>query len=367
MADPAICFAPSSEFALTLGRRVAREFEASHRSRFADWSVWAIAAGYVGAGALAYALILRSSPGAAGTIALAVLGGCCAFMVMATVGHAAAHGALTPRRWLSDFVLFASFAVIGVSGRLWRDRHVGLHHQLPNLPGTGIDGDGSSLLRLLPHKRWRPAHALQRFYAPLLYALAVPHMAWLEDFQLLAAARRAVPAGYRGWCVLAEFAGAKLLHLILLIAIPTLLLHPPIWALLGTYAIAMTVSSTAFLALTIGTHLSDMAEFPAPNAGGKLAHDWATHQVMTTIDWMPTNALVTALLAAVNADVAHHLFPQYSHHHAALLSRIIAEEAAAHGVPYRKASFARVLQGHWRHLTRLGQPEEIVMSAARRS
>jgi linoleoyl-CoA desaturase len=357
MREKAIRFASASNFALALGRRVAREFEASRPSRFADWSVWALASGYMAIGALAYVAILDGGLGAGGTVALAMLGGLCAFLVMATIGHAASHGTLTPRRWLGDLVLLASFAAVGVSGRLWRDRHVRLHHRLPNLPGTGVDGDGSAVLRLLPHKLRRPAHALQRLYAPLLYTFAILHMAWLEDFQLLAAARRDEPAEYRNWRALAEFAGAKLLHLIVLVAIPALVLHPPLWALLAGYAIVMATSSLAFLLLTIGTHLSDMTEFPMPDADGGLAHDWATHQVMTSVDWMPTSPLVTALLGGANADVAHHLFPRYSCRHAALLSRIVAEEAAAHGVRYRRASLARIIRGHWRHLTRLGRSE----------
>jgi len=357
MADIVIRFAPASDFAIALQQRVAREFESSPQSRFADWSVWALAFVYLAIGGLAYLAILAGGWSGAGTIALAVLGGCCAYMVMATIGHAAAHHALTPRRWLSDLVLFTSFAVVGISGKLWRDRHVRLHHRLPNLPGTGVDGDGSSVLRLLPHKPWRPAHTLQPLYAPFLYMLAVLHMAWLEDFQLLAAARRDEPQNYRTWPALVEFAGAKLLHAVLLIAVPALVLHPPVWALLGTYAVAMCVASLTFLLITVGTHLSDMAEFPMPDADGRLVHDWVTHQVITSVDWMSTNSIVTALLGGANADVAHHLFPEYSHRHATLLSRIVLEVAEAHGVRYCRASFGHVLFAHWRHLARLGRPE----------
>ncbi|HVM81814.1 MAG TPA: fatty acid desaturase [Stellaceae bacterium] len=357
MARPAIRFAPSSDFAGAIGRRVSDEFRASGKSRFADWTVWTLAGGYFAIAALAYGAILGGGFGATATLGLAVLGGVSAFMTMAIIGHDASHGSLSSGKWLNELVLFVAFAVLGISGALWGSRHVRVHHQLPNLPGTGIDADGSALLRLSPHKPWRPGYALQPLYAPFVYMLGVLNMTWIEDFHYLAEARRSGTAEFRGWRSLLEFAGAKVLHLALFFVIPALALHPPVWGLLATYAVAMTMSSATFLVIAIGAHISELSEFPMPDRNGRLPHDWATHQVVTAVDWMPTNPFVAAIVGGANADVAHHLFPQYSHCHVAFLSRIVAEEAAAHGVPYRKVSFAQMFRAHWRHVSSLSRPQ----------
>ena len=108
--------------------------------------------------------------------------------------------------------------------------------------------------------------------------------------------------------------------------------------------------------LVVGTHVSNLAEFPEPDAQGRLPHDWATHQLVTSVDWAPTHRLAVLLSSGANAHAAHHLFPGHHHRHLALLSRIVAETAAEHGVPHCVTSFSGMLRGQWRQLVVLSRP-----------
>jgi linoleoyl-CoA desaturase len=359
-----LSFAPPSAFARALQCRVNSDFAGADRDRFADAGQWGVAAAFFAAGVAAYGAMLFGGVGVVATALLAAAASLCALMLIFILGHEAAHGAISPRRWVNESLVFAIFAVLGVSGALWRDRHVRLHHRFANLPGTGIDTDGSAVLRLSPHKMWHRLHALQPFYAGFLYVVVLLHLAWIEDALHLLAARRHSPAGFGSGRSLAAFAATKLLHVTLFLIVPAMVLRPSPAGLLAAYVFATGVVSVIFIVLQVGTHVSDLAAFPMPDAEGRVAHDWATHQLLTSVDWLPTSRLATRLLGGANAHVAHHLFPGHSHRHAARLSRLIVETAAAHGLPHRVVTLRGMVLGHLRHLVALSRPPQCLTPAA---
>jgi linoleoyl-CoA desaturase len=78
--------------------------------------------------------------------------------------------------------------------------------------------------------------------------------------------------------------------------------------------------------------------------------------LVTSVDWAPTSRLAVLLSGGANAHVAHHLFPGHHHRHLAMLSEIIAETAAEHGLRHRVTSFGGMVCGQWRHLVALSRP-----------
>lgn len=354
-----ISFAPRSAFARAVAARVSDAFAESGAQsgdhRYANWETWTWAAGWTAASLGAYAAVLFAHLPLILSAAAIVIAAAAAFCVVISIGHDATHGSLSARPWINALITFASFGTLGVSGALWRDRHVRLHHRVPNVAGNGIDADAFTLMRLAPDGAWRPVYRWQAFYAPFAYALGLIYVAWAEDFVEFRKAR-ANDASFRTGRALAEFAGTKILHLTLFVAIPAIVLSPSPLMLAGGYLLACAAASLAFVTATIGTHISDIAGYPAPDARGRLPHDWSTHQMLTAVDYAPTSRFVVALAGGANAHAAHHLFPGMSHRHAIWLSRIIAEEAAAHGVPYTKVTFAESLRAHWRLLVALSKP-----------
>ena len=354
MRRPALHFAPSGAFARDL-RRSLRQLATKGAPRHGDPAQWLRGGVCTRAGLAAYGLLLsgRLTPGAA--VLAIVAAAFCAFLLIVQLGHDAAHGALSSRGWINRAIVLGVFAILGVDGVLWRDRHIRLHHQVVNLPGTGIDADSVTLLRLAPDKPWHWWYRLQPLYAPLVYALGHASVMWVEDFIGFRAARAERRPEFAGVAPLARFLAGKALHLLVFVLLPLLVLRPgPATALLG-YALASAVIAHCFVLLVVGTHVSDLAAFPLPDAEGRLAQDWATHQLATAVDWAPTSRLAAWLSGGANAHAAHHLFPRYSHCHLATLSALVAEQAAMHGLQHRVTSFRGMVLGHCRHVIALSR------------
>jgi linoleoyl-CoA desaturase len=358
---PRLQFAPPGAFSRAVNRRVQEFFAQSGDHRYGDRAQELRTAGLVGLSVAAYVLLLMGAGGrvggnvwiVAGLIAVAAFG---AFMLIVQVGHDAAHGAISPHGIVNRIALFVTFGILGVDGRLWRDRHVRLHHTAANLPGTGIDADSMTIMRLAPDKPWRRLYRLQPLYVPVLYALGHFSLAWIED---IAGFRAARAAGHREFIrrgAGASFIGGKAVHLALFLVLPAFALHPNPIALMLGYLLASAVIAIAFATLVIGTHVSDLAAFPQPDAAGNLPHDWATHQFMTSVDWAPANAFAVLASGGANAHVAHHLFPGYNHRHMAWVSRIIAKTAAEHGVAHQVTTFRGMVASQWRHIVALSRP-----------
>jgi linoleoyl-CoA desaturase len=225
----------------------------------------------------------------------------------------------------------------------------------PNVAGTDIDADGSILIRLSPHKPWHPWHRFQVYYALPLYGLVLPHLALIEDFAYLAKARHETPHLFRTRAII-EFILTKTIHLSWALVIPYLVLKPPLAALLLYYLVATATASALFVLINVGSHISDEAEFLVSDPAGTINHDWATHQLLTSIDWSPQSTLAVGLTGGANAHTAHHLFPEAAHCHNTRLSKIISDCAHDHGLRQNVLSFYGMLSAHARHLSKMSKP-----------
>jgi linoleoyl-CoA desaturase len=117
------------------------------------------------------------------------------------------------------------------------------------------------------------------------------------------------------------------------------------------------VSSCAFVYLLIGTHFAEQTEFPETDADGVISGDWATHAMITSLDWNPGSRFAHTIAGGANAHAAHHLFPNLSHRHYRALTPIIAETAREFGIPYNATTFSRMIASHFRFLKRVGRGE----------
>lgn len=322
---------------------------------FADRGQWLWSLSFLGLLGASYGLLLALPVGPV-SLLLAVGGGALAYVVIAAFCHDASHGTLHRHDWVNDLAVYLGFAVMGIHGPLWRYRHLKKHDPFPNVEGSDVDADGSVLIRLSPHKPWLWFHRFQPLYAPFLYALVLVHVAWVEDFMHWRKAAKEAPAQFTGPRMWASFFGAKAIHLAICVAIPMAVLQPSLGALLVGYLLATGTASLLFVLINVGSHITDVAEFPKPDETGRVGSDWATHQLTTAIDWSPTNTLFIALTGGANAHAAHHLFPGVAHCHNAGLSRIVARHAGEHGLRYHLLGFGGMLSAHWRHLRALALP-----------
>ena len=286
---------------------------------------------------------------------LALAGGLSAFMFGVSVAHDASHGALHRKPWVNRAALFFGFAIFGISGQLWGWRHTRVHHMYANVTGTEFDHEATEMLRLSPHSPWRPWHRFQPLYAPLFYAILFGAVTWILDYRYLRESRRVAPKPFATWQATAEFVATKVLHVLLMIVLPALCLDRGLPGLLAGYLVATCVPSLLFSALVVGTHIAEEATFHTPDETGALPHDWATHQMLTSVDWSPENRIAALLTGGANAHAAHHLFPNVAHCHMPALDKLVARKVAEHDIPRNLTSFRDLVRSHFRHLRTLSQ------------
>ncbi len=336
-------------------RRVDDYFCQTGKTRFADRSIMLKAAVFGGLIVGSYILILTHPLPLWTLLPLAFVFGTASLLMAINIGHDAAHHVLFRSAFWNDVAHGASFSLLGVSAYLWRMRHTKSHHIFPNVNGCDIDIDENPFVRLSPNQPWRWHFRFQHLYAPIAYVFVALYTVVWQDFVYLFKRRlanmtdiRHPPHQY------AIFALCKLLYFVAILAVPMLVLPLPLWQVLLGYLAMKAMASLVFVFLLIGTHFSDVTEFPAVAADGTFGHSWATHNLVTACDWSPHSRLAHFFVGGVNAHASHHLFPKVSHAHYRAIARIIEDTAGEFGVPYNKLTLPGIIRSHFRFLRNMG-------------
>lgn len=286
-------------------------------------------------------------------ISLGLAGAGVGFSVM----HDAGHRAYSKNNVLNS-LLFLSLDVLGGSSYVWNVKHNMLHHSFANLDGHDDDIDVGALGRLSPEQTRLPFHRFQHLYIWPLYGLLVAKWQFWDDFYCWATGRvggreMARPKGKDA----AILIGGKLVWFTLAFVIPSLLF--PIGWVIAFYLLQSFVQGLVLATVFQLAHCVEEAEFPAVPDDFQMEHDWATHQLMTTVDFARENRLVSWYIGGLNFQVEHHLFPRISHIHYPAISKIVEQTCAEYDVPYlAQPSLWRAIRSHFRHLRKLGRPAE---------
>jgi linoleoyl-CoA desaturase len=340
-------------------RRVDGYFRRTGKGRLADRSVLAKALLFGGLIVASYALVLWHPFPLWTLLPLAFVFGVSALLMAINVGHDAAHRVLFRSRLANDLVQAVTFSLLGVSAYLWQMRHTRSHHLFPNVNGCDIDIDENPFVRLSPNQPWRPHFRYQHLYAPFAYVFVALHTVLWQDFVYLFKRRLAnldgithPPHQY------AVFGLCKLAYFVVVLAVPMLVLPLSWWQVLLGYLAMKAAASLLFVFLLIGTHFSDVTDFPAVGAGASVGRSWALHNLATACDWAPHSRLAHFFVGGVNAHASHHLFPNVSHAHYRAIAGIIEDTAREFGVRYNNLTLAGIVASHFRFLRRMGHPPQ---------
>jgi linoleoyl-CoA desaturase len=197
---------------------------------------------------------------------------------------------------------------------------------------------------------------VQHWYAPLLYSLLTLYLAVYSDWHKLVTGRIGqTPLMERKWTDVAYFLATKAVYVTYALVIP--MLFHPVWLVLGVFFCVHALFGLTLSLVFQLAHIVEDLQFPQPDpANGRMATDWATHQVQTTADFAPRNWLATFYMGGLNFQVEHHLFHHVSHVHYPAIHHIVRETCAEYGVPYRCFGTVREAVGsHFRFLRQMGQ------------
>jgi linoleoyl-CoA desaturase len=279
-------------------------------------------------------------------------------LAMAGIGfgiqHDANHGAYSNRPGVNR-LMGMMLDVLGASSYLWKVKHNLSHHTFTNVVGGDDDINFLPFARLSPSQPHYRLHRFQHFYLWLLYWFLYPKWNFVDDFKNLiqgSIAGHTVQRPRR--LALAEFIGGKVVFLSWAFLVP--LCFHPWWVVLFFYATTALLLGTTLAVVFMLAHCVEEADFPRrPVATEPLPHSWAVHQVQTTVNFAPSNRLLTWYAGGLNFQIEHHLFPRICHIHYPRIAPIVREVCDEFGVRYGShASGFSALASHWRWLRRMG-------------
>jgi linoleoyl-CoA desaturase len=275
------------------------------------------------------------------------------------VMHDASHGAFSKNKTINN-ILSATLYLLGGFPPNWKQQHIRMHHTYTNVTGKDEDiAPPAGILRFSPHEKRTKIHKYQHIYAWFFYGLMTLSWAINKDFKQLRNYQKQnlSLAGKDTYTKLyAKMIAGKLLYFTLFLVLPIIVL-PIAWYWTVLFFIVAQFICGFILGIVFQTaHVMPSSEYPLPDESGKIEHDWAVHQLLTTADYAPKNKILSWYIGGLNFQVEHHLFPQISHVHYSKIAPIVKNTAQKYNIPYHvNKSFWSALYQHAKMLKQLGR------------
>ena len=272
------------------------------------------------------------------------------------VMHDGNHGSYSNKSWVNKFMGGTIYVLAG-NVYNWQVQHNVLHHTYTNIHGHDEDLDAGRIIRFTQEAEWHRFHKFQHYYSVFLYGLLTFNWALTTDFkQMRSYLKRKLSYG--------EAKSPKILWTTLII---TKMIYVSIWivlpivigiswwkVLLGFFVMHYTAGLILSIVFQLA-HVVDETTNPVPNDEGEIENTWAIHQLYTTANFAPKNAIVNWFTGGLNHQIEHHIFPNISHVHYSKIAEIVKETARECNLPYHEFKTMRgAVIAHFKHLRDLG-------------
>lgn len=279
---------------------------------------------------------------------------------MAGVGmnvmHDGNHGSYSNKSWINKFMGSTIYVLAG-NVYNWQVQHNVLHHTYTNIHGHDEDLDAGRIIRFTKEAQWYRFHKFQHYYSVFLYGLLTFNWAITTDFkQMRSYLKRKLSYGEAKspkilWTTLII---TKLLYISIWIVLPILIGITWWKVLLGFFIMHYTAGLILSIVFQLA-HVVEETANPIPNEDGEIENTWAIHQLYTTANFAPKNAIVNWFTGGLNHQIEHHIFPNISHIHYGKIAEIVKETAKECNLPYYEFKTMRgAVIAHFRHLRELG-------------
>lgn len=312
--------------------------------------------------AISYGLMIYS--GIAGwsfivTLGLALVFGLGAGAVAFNIMHDANHNGYSDNPKVNR-LLGLTVELVGLSSFIWRQQHNIWHHTYTNIAGLDEGLEMNGWVRNSPRDIWKPRHRFQHLYAPIVYAMAGVGLLIGRNFQVYFTGKSGDTFQYPPMSrndKLIFWAG-RLINLMIYLVIPAL-----VFGIGGALVIfALTSSVTGFVIATIlqMAHVMNDVDFPEPTGDPlKIENEWAIHEVQTTSNFAPNNAIINWYVGGLNYQIEHHLFPHMCHLLYPKIAPIVRATCEEYGLTYQSyPTFRAALKNHWQSLREFGRRPE---------
>lgn len=307
-----------------------------------------------------YGLILWGGFGPLAMWALTIVVGFGIAGIGFAVGHDALHGAYSDDKRVNRCVGWA-MDLIGGSSYLWKITHNVIHHTYTNIHGADEDLVVSPLLRLSPHAERRWFHRFQHWYALVLYSMTSLFWIFVKDYKYLLQKDLGPYTDRRH--SLKDLSGVALGKAIAYgwsLVLPFVVLEIPWWQVVVGIVTAHLIAGVTLGIVFQLAHVVEETQHPLPDAVGDMPQSWVVHELATTANFAPDNRFLGWYVGGLNFQVEHHLFPKVCSVHYPVLSALVRELAAKHGLPYNShPTFRSAVRSHLRTLKMFGATDVV--------
>lgn len=343
-----------SDFYIDLRKRVNEYFKDTNREKTGDYRIILKAVFFSISFIASYILLVFVDMPVWLSIPLCVYAGIITAGIGFNMMHDGSHGSFSQNKTLNKMAEL-SLNFLGCSSFFWNVKHVVVHHTYTNIDGMDDDIGNEPMLRLCETQKRYAFHGLQQYYFVFIYGLL--YLGWIFLLDFIKYFSRKVGNKeniHINTSTHVGFWSTKVIYSILFVALP-------IWQLgfvkfIIGYSVYMFVTGITISLVFQLAHCVENMAFDHPMKDGKIANDWATHQVATTSNFATQSKLVSFFTGGLNFQIEHHLFPKISHIHYPEISKIVKNVCAKHGISYfEQKTLLNAIVSHVKHLKEMGR------------
>jgi linoleoyl-CoA desaturase len=276
-----------------------------------------------------------------------------------SVMHDAIHGSYSNNKTV-NLLMGEVINLVGGASINWKIQHNVLHHTYTNVDDFDEDIDSPFFLRFSPNKKRIGIHRFQYIYAWFFYGLITVNWAFFADFDSLVRYKRkgliSSSSKYSFTFHFFKITILRLAYFAYTIALPILLTEATVLTVVLNFFLMHFVAGVILSSIFQPAHVMEISSYSNAKGGEAIPTDWASHQVMNTVNFATKNKLFTWFVGGLNHQVEHHLFPSICHVHYTKLSRIVRETAEEFNLPYHSLpTFRSAIWSHMKMLKQLGK------------
>lgn len=333
---------------------VDQYFEMHKLKKTGNWKLYSKAIILIPTAIGIYLYFLFGSYSAFIGIVLCLVMGLTLVSIAFNIMHDACHGSYSRKKWIND-LLGLTMNALGSDAYIWKIKHNVIHHTYTNVDGIDDDIAKSPLLRHCPTQKWAPAHRWQFIYMFLIYSLSTILWVFVTDMIKYFSKKIVVTEMKISVKEHLIFWGSKILYVGFYIVLPVLLLGWQSW-LVGYLVVNCTMGLILALVFQLA-HVVEKTSFEQAGGQAKIIQaEWAVHEIKTTANFAPGNAIVSWFVGGLNYQIEHHLFPRVSHIHYPVISKIVREQCKKFELPYHcYPTMTAAVASHIRLMKQLGK------------
>lgn len=276
-----------------------------------------------------------------------------------SVMHDAIHGSYSKNKRV-NLLLGEVINLVGGASINWKIQHNVLHHTYTNVEEFDEDIDGPSFLRFSPHAKRLKIHKFQFLYAWFFYGLLTLNWAFFADFDSLVRYKKKglirSSSKYSFGFHLFKLIMFRAAYFGYMIVVPVVVTDYSFISIILNFLLMHWVAGFILSCIFQPAHVMESSTYSSVDGDENIPHDWATNQVLNTVNFAPKNKILTWFVGGLNYQVEHHLFPSICHVHYTKLSKIVKETAEEFNLPYHvQPTFRSALWYHMKMLKQLGR------------